>query len=99
MVRDWPDMSPSTRADSMFLYRNSFQNGFYDSSWTADVMQQVASANNGMRGGAGLCANIHAGVSHISASTYRMLRRITRHSKGHVHDPLTDPCSVFENCC
>lgn len=66
MIRDWPDMSPSTRADSMFLYRNGYQNGFYDSSWTADVMQQVASANNGMRNGAGLCANIHAGVSDES---------------------------------
>lgn len=57
LTRDWPDMS-TNRADSLFLYKNGYQNGFGDASWTANIQSYPASSNKGMHNGAGLCANI-----------------------------------------
>lgn len=58
-TRDWPDMVTSNRSDTpLSLFQDGYRNGFGDASWSTSVETYSASANKGVHGAHGLCANI-----------------------------------------
>lgn len=61
MTRDWPEYRKG--ASPMAIFRDGYQNGWYESSWNTWVQPLHDSAKAGYMGGSAVCGKVSKGVS------------------------------------
>lgn len=64
-TRDWPEYRKGD-PKAMTIFDNSFQNGWYDSSWNTWVQPLNDSIASGAMGSAAVCGKVPKGVRHLA---------------------------------